>query len=43
MPAPVYSTELAPPKLRGFFVGLNGVFIALGYALGMNIMARSAS
>lgn len=29
----MYSTELAPPKLRGFFVGLNGVFIATGYAL----------
>ncbi|KAF2404022.1 MFS general substrate transporter [Trichodelitschia bisporula] len=24
---------LAPPKLRGFFVGMNGVCIALGYAL----------
>ena len=32
--APVYSTELAPPKLRGFFVGMNGINIALGYGLG---------
>ncbi|KAF2096436.1 MFS general substrate transporter [Rhizodiscina lignyota] len=30
---PTYSAELAPPKLRGFFVGMNGVNIALGYAL----------
>ncbi|KAF2656472.1 MFS general substrate transporter [Lophiostoma macrostomum CBS 122681] len=26
-------TELSPPGLRGFFVGMNGVNIALGYAL----------
>lgn len=26
--------ELAPTELRGFFVGLNGVMITLGYALG---------
>ncbi|KAF2015641.1 MFS general substrate transporter [Aaosphaeria arxii CBS 175.79] len=32
-PAPTYSAELAPPGLRGFFVGMNGVNIALGYAL----------
>ena len=31
--APVYCAELAPPKLRGFFVGMNGVNIALGYGL----------
>jgi len=31
--APVYSAELAPPELRGFFVGMNGVNIALGYGL----------
>jgi len=30
---PVYTAELAPPSLRGFFVGMNGVNIALGYAL----------
>ena len=36
---PVYSAELAPPKLRGFFVGLNGIFIAMGYALGMSSTA----
>lgn len=30
---PTYSAELAPPGLRGFFVGMNGVNIALGYAL----------
>lgn len=31
--APVYSAELAPPSLRGLFVGMNGVNIALGYGL----------
>lgn len=30
---PIYCTELAPPKYRGFFVGLNAVFIATGYAI----------
>jgi MFS family permease len=30
---PVYTAELSPPGLRGFFVGMNGVNIALGYAL----------
>ncbi|KIW82130.1 hypothetical protein AYO21_04273 [Fonsecaea monophora] len=30
---PAYSAELAPPALRGFFVGLNGVNIAIGYAI----------
>lgn len=30
---PTYCAELAPPGLRGFFVGMNGVNIALGYAL----------
>lgn len=29
----VYVSELAPPALRGFFGGLNGVFILLGYSL----------
>ncbi|KIX03849.1 uncharacterized protein Z518_07402 [Rhinocladiella mackenziei CBS 650.93] len=29
---PVYSSELAPPSLRGFFVGMNGMLIAAGYA-----------
>ncbi|KAK5170541.1 uncharacterized protein LTR77_005129 [Saxophila tyrrhenica] len=29
----VYSSELAPPSLRGFFGGLNGVMILLGYSL----------
>jgi len=29
----VYSAELAPPALRGFLVGLNGIMIALGYGL----------
>jgi MFS family permease len=33
MIAPTYSAELAPPGLRGFFVGMNGVNIALGYAI----------
>jgi hypothetical protein len=31
--APTYSAELASPGLRGFFVGMNGVNIALGYAI----------
>ncbi|KAF2797496.1 MFS general substrate transporter [Melanomma pulvis-pyrius CBS 109.77] len=30
---PTYSAELAPPGLRGLMVGMNGVNIALGYAL----------
>lgn len=30
---PVYTTELSPPKYRGFFVGLNAVFIGTGYSL----------
>ncbi|KAF1848799.1 MFS general substrate transporter [Cucurbitaria berberidis CBS 394.84] len=30
---PTYCAELAPPGLRGFFVGMNGVSIALGYAI----------
>ena len=30
---PTYSAEVAPPKIRGLFVGLNGVMIALGYGL----------
>jgi len=29
----MYTAELAPPDLRGFMVGMNGVNIALGYAL----------
>jgi MFS family permease len=31
--APVYTAELAPAELRGFFVGMNGVMIAIGYSL----------
>lgn len=31
--AGVYVSELAPPVLRGFFGGLNGVMILLGYSL----------
>jgi MFS family permease len=31
--APVYTAELAPPKLRGFFVGMNGMGITIGYSL----------
>ncbi|OQV02402.1 hypothetical protein CLAIMM_07606 [Cladophialophora immunda] len=30
---PVYTAELAPPKLRGFFVGMNGMGITIGYSL----------
>lgn len=30
---PVYCAEIAPPKLRGFFVGMNGMCITLGYSL----------
>lgn len=42
--APTYSAELAPPKLRGFFVGMNGVNIALGYGLGETLsLSRSRS
>jgi len=33
MTAPTYSAEVAPPGLRGFFIGMNGVNIALGYAI----------
>lgn len=32
-PAPVYSAELSPPKLRGFFVGMNAMGITFGYAM----------
>jgi hypothetical protein len=28
---PVYAAELAPPKLRGFFVGMNAMGITFGY------------
>ncbi|KAI9764617.1 MAG: hypothetical protein M1839_005803 [Geoglossum umbratile] len=28
---PVYTAELAPPKLRGFFVGMNAMGITFGY------------
>lgn len=31
--APVYCAELAPPSIRGLFVGMNGVNIAVGYGL----------
>lgn len=31
-PAPVYCSELAPPAYRGFFVGMTGVCLGLGYA-----------
>ena len=27
---PIFCTELSPPKYRGFFVGLNAVFIGTG-------------
>ncbi|RVX65797.1 hypothetical protein B0A52_10328 [Exophiala mesophila] len=30
---PVYTAEIAPPALRGLFVGMNGIGIALGYAI----------
>lgn len=30
----MYTSELAPPNLRGFFVGMNGVLVATGYATG---------
>ena len=33
MVVPTYTAELAPAELRGFFVGLNGLFIAVGYCL----------
>ena len=31
--APTYTAELSPPEKRGFFVGLNGVLLTLGYAI----------
>ena len=31
--APVYTSEIAPPALRGVSVGMNGVGIAIGYSL----------
>ncbi|KAH7124478.1 general substrate transporter [Dactylonectria macrodidyma] len=31
--SPVYISELAPPKLRGLFVGLTGVILMLGQAI----------
>ncbi|KAL6246340.1 hypothetical protein RBB50_006576 [Rhinocladiella similis] len=30
---PVYTAELAPPALRGLFVGMDGLGVALGYGL----------
>lgn len=30
--APVYSAELAPPAMRGFFGGVNGIAIGIGYS-----------
>ncbi len=30
---PAYCAELAPPQMRGLFVGMNGVNICIGYAL----------
>ncbi|KAK5047104.1 hypothetical protein LTR84_007047 [Exophiala bonariae] len=29
---PVFSSELAPPAMRGFFAGMNGVCVAIGYS-----------
>ncbi|CAG9950264.1 unnamed protein product [Clonostachys rosea f. rosea IK726] len=31
--APIYTSELSPANLRGFFVGMNGVNVAVGYSL----------
>ena len=39
-PAPVYTSELAPPALRGLFVGMDGFGIALGTCLA-NYMGTS--
>jgi hypothetical protein len=45
--APVYTAELAPAELRGFFVGMNGVMIALGYSLasymGLSLTANDSN
>lgn len=30
--APVFSSELAPPAMRGFFAGMNGVSVGIGYS-----------
>lgn len=34
MTGPVYTAEISPPGLRGLFVGMCGVFVGTGYALG---------
>ena len=43
--APTYTAELAPPALRGLFVGMCGVFVGTGYALGtyMGLAFHSAT
>ncbi|KAF4967196.1 hypothetical protein F66182_17933, partial [Fusarium sp. NRRL 66182] len=30
---PLYQSEISPPKIRGFLVGIHGVMLCLGYAL----------
>ena len=40
---PVYTSELAPPDLRGFYTGLNGVHIGMGYFLAAPIGRAAAS
>src|ERR1700761_9566868 len=30
---PLYQSEIAPPRIRGFLVGMHGVLICVGYAL----------
>jgi MFS family permease len=30
---PLYQSEISPPKIRGFLVGIHGVMLCIGYAL----------
>lgn len=30
---PIYASEISPPNIRGFAVGLHGVFVAVGTVL----------
>lgn len=30
---PLYQSEISPPKIRGFLVGIHGVMLCLDYAL----------
>lgn len=30
---PLYQSEIAPPRIRGFLVGMHGAMLGLGYAV----------